>query len=119
MARTSEQLQPSEILLVQALDDLPVDATKAIAKSGAATLTQVSVAAGSSWAFRETPSGTVDGSNPTFTLAHTPVVGSESVFLNGILLDSGANNDYTISGATITMINIPQSNDKLRVTYQY
>lgn len=70
---------------------------------------------------RETPSGTVNGSNPTFTLAHTPVAGSESLFVNGILQDSGAGNDYTISSATITFLTgaIPQSGDKVRASYTY
>lgn len=72
---------------------------------------------------RETPSGTVNGSNPTFTLANTPTAGTEEVFLNGLLMEPGAGNDYTISGATITMLgtSIPQSSgtaDKLRVNYR-
>ncbi len=66
---------------------------------------------------RETPSGTINGSNATFTLANTPVAGTEHLYLNGILQDSGAGNDYTISGATITALNVPISGDKLRVSY--
>lgn len=66
---------------------------------------------------RETPSGTINGSNATFTLANTPVAGTESLYLNGILQDSGAGNDYTISGVTITMLNVPVSGDKLRASY--
>lgn len=73
----------------------------------------------SNFVTRETPSGTINGSNATFTLANTPVAGTEQVFLNGILLEPGAGNDYTISGATITMLTtmIPVSGDKLRVNY--
>ena len=66
---------------------------------------------------RETPAGTINGSNATFTLANTPVSGTESLFLNGVLQDSGAGNDYTISGLTITMLNVPVSGDKLRASY--
>lgn len=68
---------------------------------------------------RETPSGTVNGVNATFTLANTPVAGTEQVFFNGQLLEPGAGNDYTISGATLTMLApfIPTTNDKLRVNY--
>lgn len=66
---------------------------------------------------RETPSGTINGSNATFTLANTPVSGTEEVYLNGLLQDPGAGNDYTISGATITMLNVPVPGDKLRTTY--
>lgn len=67
---------------------------------------------------RETPAGTVNGSNTTFTLAFTPVAGSEHVFLNGILQEPGAGNDYTISGLTITYLTAPLTGDKIRVTYR-
>jgi hypothetical protein len=67
---------------------------------------------------RETPSGTVNGSTTAFTLANTPIAGTEQVFLNGVLQEPGAGNDYTISGATITYLTAPLSGDRLRVSYQ-
>jgi len=67
---------------------------------------------------RETPSGAINGSNVTFTLASTPVAGSEEVYLNGILQEPGAGNDYTISGATITYLTAPKTGSRLRVSYQ-
>lgn len=66
---------------------------------------------------RETPSGSVNSSNTTYTLANTPIAGSEMVFLNGILQEPGAGNDYTISGATITYLAAPLTGDRIRVTY--
>lgn len=66
---------------------------------------------------RETPSGAVNGSNTSFVLSNTPFTGSEEVFLNGLLQDAGAGNDYTISGDTITMLSAPLTGDKLRVNY--
>jgi hypothetical protein len=66
---------------------------------------------------RETPSGLVNGSNVSYTLANTPISGTECVFMNGILLEPGAGNDYTISAGTITMLTAPISGDKLRVNY--
>jgi len=66
---------------------------------------------------RETPTGTINGVNVTFSLAATPVVGSEQVFLNGLLLEPGAGNDYTISGATITMLTAPATGDRLKANY--
>lgn len=66
---------------------------------------------------RETPSGTINGSTTVFTLAFTPVAGTEEVYLNGILQDAGAGNDYTISGTSITMLAAPLAGDKLRVNY--
>lgn len=67
---------------------------------------------------KEIPSGSINGSNTAFTLANTPVAGSEHVYLNGVLQESGAGNDYTISGATITMLTAPLSGEKLRVSYR-
>jgi hypothetical protein len=67
---------------------------------------------------KEVPSGSINGSNTTFTLANTPVAGTEHVYLNGILQESGSGNDYTISGATITMLTAPASGEKIRVSYR-
>jgi len=67
---------------------------------------------------RETPSGTINGSNVTFTLANTPVSGSEHVYLNGLLQTVGAGNDYTISSGTITMLTAPLTGEVLRVSYR-
>jgi hypothetical protein len=66
---------------------------------------------------RETPTGTINGVNVTFTLANAPVAGTEQLFLNGILQEPGAGNDYTISGATITYLTAPATNDRLKATY--
>jgi hypothetical protein len=65
----------------------------------------------------EIPSGSLNGSNVTYTLAFTPVSGKLKLFLNGIRLRSGAGNDYTISTATITMATAPTSNDVLIADY--
>jgi hypothetical protein len=88
--------------------------------STAVTFVQVNAAGltSSNFVDKETPSGAINGSNTTFTLANTPVAGSEHVYLNGILQDVGAGNDYTISGATITMLTAPATGEKLRVSYR-
>ena len=67
---------------------------------------------------KEIPSGAINGSNTAYTLANTPVAGSEHVYLNGMLIESGAGNDYTISGANITLLSAPLTGEKLRVTYR-
>lgn len=72
----------------------------------------------SNFVTRETPTGLVNGSNVTYTLANTPTSGTEEVFLNGILQEPGAGNDYTISGGTITYLTAPVSGDKIRVNYR-
>jgi hypothetical protein len=67
---------------------------------------------------KEVPSGAINGANTAYTLANTPVAGSEHVYLNGILQESGAGNDYTISGASITYLAAPLTGEKLRVSYR-
>lgn len=53
----------------------------------------------------ETPGGTINGSNDTFTLAGTPTSGSLMLFMNGQFLTQGV--DYTVSGSTITFASPP------------
>lgn len=72
----------------------------------------------SSFVDRETPTGLVNGSNTAYTLANTPLAGSEHVYLNGILQEPGAGNDYTISGTGITYLTAPVTGDKIRVSYR-
>ena len=71
----------------------------------------------SNFVVRETPSGTINGVNTTFTLANTPIAGTEQIYLNGLLQEPGAGNDYTISGATITYLTAPATGDRLKATY--
>lgn len=67
--------------------------------------------------YGETPSGSVNGSNTSFSLASTPQNSSLELFWNGVLLEPGSGNDYTISGTTITMLFTPATGDKLRAYY--
>lgn len=69
-----------------------------------------------SFADGETPTGTIDGTNVTFTVAQAPNPGvSLGLFLNGIRLDSG----FTLTGATITYTVAPASGDTHRASYRY
>jgi hypothetical protein len=70
------------------------------------------------WSINETPAGAVNGTNVTFTLAHTPV-GQIMLYLNGQYMTAGAGEDYTISGSTITMAAAPIVGDKIRSNYPY
>jgi hypothetical protein len=67
---------------------------------------------------RETPGGLVNGANTTYTLANTPISNTEMLYVNGLLQEPGAGNDYVISGATITMQSAPVTGDRMRVNYQ-
>ena len=75
------------------------------------------VGAGQDWVDKETPSGSINDVNVTFTLSNTPVSGSEHVFLNGILQEGGGE-DYSVSAATLTFTVAPETNARLRVSYR-
>lgn len=64
----------------------------------------------------EIPSGTINGTNKTFTIGATPVSGSVMLYWNSLLQRPTV--DYSMSGATITMINAPVSGDYLLATYR-
>jgi hypothetical protein len=83
-----------------------------------AALASTDYMAPGSFVTRETPTGTINGVNATFTLANTPILNTEQIFLNGLLLEPGAGNDYNISGATITMLTVPATGDRLKANYQ-
>lgn len=55
----------------------------------------------------EIPTGTINGSNVTFTLANTPLAGSLALYLAGARQWNNGSGDYTLSGATITFANAP------------
>ena len=65
----------------------------------------------------ETPSGSINGSNTSFTIANTPTAGTVKLYLNGVRQKSGAGNDYTITTNTITMTTAPISGDVLIANY--
>jgi hypothetical protein len=71
------------------------------------------------WSTNEIPSGALNGSNVTFTLAHTPMTGNVVLFLNGVEQGPGSGVDYTISGSTITYNIAPITTDVLRANYPY
>ena len=66
---------------------------------------------------REVPSGTINSSTTSFSLANTPISGSEMIFQNGLLLIAGSGKDYTISGGTLTFTTAPATGDTLLATY--
>lgn len=60
---------------------------------------------------------TGDGTTVTFALGGTPVLGSLQVFQNGLLMNVGAGNDFTLSGSNITFATAPYSGDVLRFCF--
>lgn len=73
--------------------------------------------------YYEVPSGDIDNVNKTYTLAHTPVSGTQQIFLNGtLIMPSGfgiPTMDYGINGATINMYYAPTSGSSIVAFYKY
>lgn len=57
----------------------------------------------------ETPTGTLDGLNNTFTISAALIPKTETILVNGIVQISGT--DYNLVGTTLTMISIPHAGD--------
>jgi len=64
----------------------------------------------------ETPSGTMNDINVTFTLANTPISGTVKLYWNGMRMKVGVG--FTISTATLTMAIAPSSGDTLAADYR-
>jgi len=68
------------------------------------------------WSMNEIPTGSINGVNMVFTLAHTPI-NQIMLYLNGQYMTP--DEDYTISGVTITMTTAPIVGDKIIINYPY
>lgn len=67
-------------------------------------------------AYSETPTGTINGVNVTFTLANTPPsAASVMVVLNGVVQYN--NIDYSVSGVTITFTSAPANGSSIFAYY--
>lgn len=62
--------------------------------------------------------GAVNGVNTIFTLADTPDAGTVLFYINGVLQNPGASNDYTISENVITTAEAPSTGSTLWVNYK-
>lgn len=63
----------------------------------------------------ETPSGTIDNSNTTFTITTKPKTNSQMLFVNGQY--QRLTEDYTISGKTITMQWVIPTDSTIEIWY--
>lgn len=73
-----------------------------------------------SWANEEIPAGQIDGVTVSFALAHAPTPpASLQLVLNGMVLHSGAGNDFTLSGSIITFAYAPAAGSSLICWYEY
>jgi len=67
---------------------------------------------------KEVPTGDINDVNTVFTLANTPAAGSDHWYLNGVLQNEGASNDYVLSGDTATFAVAPPEGSILLVSYR-
>lgn len=61
----------------------------------------------------------VSFSGTSGTLAHTPITGTLKLFRGGARLQSGTGNDYTLSGADITLASVASAGEIFLADYQY
>jgi len=66
---------------------------------------------------KEVPFGETDGYNSSFYLLYEPILGSEHLYLNGLLQDGDEGQDYYIDGNSITFLEAPPQGSKLRCSY--
>lgn len=66
---------------------------------------------------KETPSGDVDGTNRIFSVENSIKIDTEQVFLNGMLLEQGIDNDYIIEDNNVVFNVAPRINWKIKVSY--
>lgn len=65
--------------------------------------------------YRATPTGVVNGANTVFTIAAVILAGKETIVKNGLIMNAGAGNDYTIAynspagSTTITFATAPSN----------
>ena len=67
---------------------------------------------------KEKPNGLIDGVNKIFELDNTPIPGSEHIFLNGILQDSGVEFDYILDEKNIIFNEAPLENMRIICSYR-
>ena len=84
--------------------------------TGQLTITSNSSIQNIEW--NEKLSGTANGTNTSFVLAHVPSSPTSiMVFVNGVLQEAGVFADFIISGSTITFNNPPNAESKITATY--
>jgi hypothetical protein len=93
---------------------LAADPTVALAP---ATKQYVDAKGTTSFKYHITPTGSINGSNTSFTVPDAYATGTLQVFLNGLALRSGASNDYVETTTGFTMNYAPATGDVLDASY--
>jgi len=88
--------------------------------TGVITVNNFAQVLSDSFVFRETlklDEDPIAGSGLSFNTTKSIKANTELLFLNGMILAVGANNDYTIDGNVITLTEPVEENDSLYITY--
>lgn len=80
---------------------------------------QVMINGSNSLVTDEAPTGTINGTNKTFTVARAYVGGSLEVFINGVKQKRAVHFTENPTAATFTLDDAPLTGDDLMVNYQY
>lgn len=91
------------------------DTTSTAKISDGATWAAIGGGGGAAPTLNEIPTGLINGANVTYTLAATPSAAGIALYLNG--LRQTVTTDYSLSGATITMVTAPATGDALFADY--
>jgi hypothetical protein len=68
---------------------------------------------------KEIPTGSINGINQSFNLENSPIEGSVSVYLNGVLQEEGGSQaNYHMNGKVITFVDAPLPGMVIRTTYK-
>lgn len=97
------------------------DTSHALAYNTTTHVFSCQAVSGANFSDNEVPSGTIDGSNAAFVMAHTPSpAASLSCYKNGQLMIAGGA-DYTLATATATFVSgsKPQTGDALVCSYRF
>ena len=97
--------------------DVELTLTRTESKSSLIASFNVAELIMSNTVFSEVPNQTPNGVLTEFTVDNSILSGSEHVYESGLLLRRGAGSDYTVSGATITFADPPESDVNILVTY--
>lgn len=67
---------------------------------------------------KERPEGDIDGFNTIFSLKNEPLIGSEHVYLNGVLQEGGVGLDYIVDGKNIIFLDPPLPGMRILCSYR-
>lgn len=112
------QITSSFAFVSQSIKDISGSFVSQSIQIGNLEATTRSIGSNKLFSNKEIPVGDIDGKNTTYTLSSEPILGSDHIYLNGVLIED-KDNDYSISGSLITFSNPLLPGMKLRCTYYY